>query len=53
MAEYHGVWSHLAKDQLPVDENLATWTSEERSQYLLTNGVVTEAQDCDTAPGSR
>ena len=45
MAEYHGVWSHLAKESLPVDENLASWTVEERSQYLYTNGVLVEGQE--------
>mmetsp|Transcript_43779 Transcript_43779/g.102173 ORF Transcript_43779/g.102173 Transcript_43779/m.102173 type:complete len:396 (+) Transcript_43779:40-1227(+) len=45
MAEYHGVWSQIAPESLPVDENLVTWTMEERAQYLQTNGLLVDGQE--------
>ncbi|CAK9100972.1 unnamed protein product [Durusdinium trenchii] len=42
MTQYHGTWSQLSPGEL---ENVKLWTSDERSQYLQNQGIVSAKQD--------
>ncbi|CAL1146271.1 unnamed protein product [Cladocopium goreaui] len=40
-----GPWSRISAETIQVDEQLKTWTLEERSQYLENQGIVTAKQE--------